>query len=422
MRKLDPPVRAALRLGAFQLAYLDRVAVHAAVNESVELVRAARLERAVPFTNAVMRRLAAGLRDLLDDLPDGPLKHSYPDWVDETWRRDWGDDEALALMRAQNEAPETVVRLVRGEIDGEPTDVPGAWRVARVDEQALAEGRIWPQSRGSQLAGLAVGSQLGERVLDLCAAPGGKASMLAGEVVAVELHEGRARELEENVRRLGATNVRVVNVDALELPPELDGFDRALVDAPCSGLGVLAGRPDLRWRGQPLPELQLALVHAAAERVRPGGTVIFSVCTLNADENERSSRRPAWRSTTSAPSGLPSGIRSGRSSCSPRRTGTAPPASSSPGLVSETGWKTSRRRSGHGWDDWIRTVEIEPSLYAADFARLGDQIETLLRAGARVFHFDIGDAHFVEPVTMGPIVLESIAPLIHQRAASSTAI
>jgi 16S rRNA (cytosine967-C5)-methyltransferase len=189
-------------------------------------------------------------------------------------------------MRAQNEAPETVVRLVRGEIEGEPTDVAGAYRVARVDEQALAEGRIWPQSRGSQLAGLAVGSREGERVLDLCAAPGGKATMLAGKVVAVELHEGRARELAENARRLGATNVQVVNADALALPEELRGFDRALVDAPCSGLGVLAARPDLRWRAQPLPELQVALLRVAAERVRPGGTVVYSVCTLNADENE----------------------------------------------------------------------------------------------------------------------------------------
>jgi 16S rRNA (cytosine967-C5)-methyltransferase len=286
VRKLDPPVRAALRIGAYQLAYLDGVPAHAAANESVELVRGAGLERAVSFTNAVMRRLADGLRDLLAALPEGPLKQSYPDWIYEAWRRDWGEEEALELMRAQNEAPETVVRVVRGEVEGEPTDVPGAWRVARVDEQALAEGRIWPQSRGSQLAGLAVGARPGERVLDLCAAPGGKATMLAGEVVAVELHEGRARELEENVRRLGAGNVRVVNADGLALPPELDGFDRALVDAPCSGLGVLAARPDLRWRAQPLPELQLALLRGAAERVKPGGTVTFSVCTLNADENE----------------------------------------------------------------------------------------------------------------------------------------
>ena len=134
---------------------------YAAVNESVELVRAARLERAVPFTNAVLRRLADGIGPLLESLPEGPLKHSYPDWIWDVWRRDLGEEGALALMRAQNEPPETVVRLVRGDPPGEPTDVPGAYRVERVDERAVSEGRVWPQSRGSQLAGLAVGSQRG---------------------------------------------------------------------------------------------------------------------------------------------------------------------------------------------------------------------------------------------------------------------
>ena len=286
VRKLDPPVRTALRLGAYQLGYLDSVPAHAAVNESVELVRAARLERAVPFTNAVMRRLAAGTRELLDSLPEGPLKHSYPDWIAEVWERDLGREEALELMRAQNEPPETVVRVVREPVEGEATDIPGALRVARMNETAFAEGRVWPQSRGSQLAGLAVGSKPGERVLDLCAAPGGKATQLAGEVVAVDKNPARARELRENVARLGAANVTVVEADGLELPPELCDFDRALVDAPCSGLGVLAARPDLRWRARPLPELELALLRAAAERVRPGGTLVYSVCTINADENE----------------------------------------------------------------------------------------------------------------------------------------
>lgn len=287
VRKLDPPVRAALRLGAYQLAYTD-TAPHAAANESVELVRRARLERAVPFTNAVMRRLAAGIRDLLDALPDGALKESYPDWIEETWTRDLGRDAALALMRSQNEPLETVVRLVRGDPPpgGEPTDVPGAYRVDRVDEHDVAAGRIWPQSRGSQLAGLVVGSRDGERVLDLCAAPGGKATQLRGEVTAVEIDPKRASELRVNAKRLGATNVRVVEADGTDLPPELTGFDRALVDAPCSGLGVLAGRPDLRWRARPLPELQLALLRSAAGRVKAGGTIVYSVCTINADENE----------------------------------------------------------------------------------------------------------------------------------------
>jgi 16S rRNA (cytosine967-C5)-methyltransferase len=285
VRKLDPPVCAALRLGAYELGFME-TPQHAAVNEAVELVRSAGLERAVAFTNAVLRRLTEGLRPLLVSLPESALKQSYPDWIEEVWRRDFGSDDAIALMRAQNEPPETVVRLVRGEIEGEPTDVPGAYRVERVDEGALAEGRIWPQSRGSQLAGLVVGARGDERVLDLCAAPGGKATMLAGEVVAVEVYPGRARELEENVRRLGAANVTVVQADALVLPSELRDFDRVLVDAPCSGLGVLAQRPDLRWRARPLPELQRDLLRVAAERARPGGTVVYSVCTLNADENE----------------------------------------------------------------------------------------------------------------------------------------
>ena len=110
--------------------------------------------------------------------------------------------------------------------------------------------------------------------------------MLAGEVVAVEVDEARADRLEKTVSRLGATDVRVVRADGRDLPPDLDGFDRALVDAPCSGLGVLASRPDLRWRAEPLPELQLELLRAALSRVRPGGTVVYSTCTVNAAENE----------------------------------------------------------------------------------------------------------------------------------------
>lgn len=287
VRKLDPPVRAALRLGAYQLGYTD-TAQHAAVHESVELVRRARLERAVPFTNAVMRRLSDGIRPLLESLPDGPLKESYPDWIHEVFVRVLGEDGALGLMSAMNEPLETVVRLVRGEppTGAQETDVAGAYRVERVDQALVAEGRIWPQSRGSQLAGLCVGSQGGERVLDVCAAPGGKAGQLHGDVTAVDIDPARARELRTNLTAMGRSDVAVVEADGTALPAELDGFDRALVDAPCSGLGVLAQRPDLRWRATPLPELQLTLLRSAAERVRLGGTILYSVCTLNPDECE----------------------------------------------------------------------------------------------------------------------------------------
>jgi 16S rRNA (cytosine967-C5)-methyltransferase len=298
VRKLDPPVRAALRIAAYQIAFLEAVPAHAAVGESVELVRAAGLERAVAFTNAVGRRLSTGLRELVAALPEespgeAALRLSYPDWVAETWWRDLGPQEARALMRAQNEPVPTVVRrnrLREGAVEGtQDPDLPDALLVERVDEMALAAGLVFPQSLGSQLAGLAVGTRPGDRVLDLCAAPGAKATQLAeraAEVVAVEIHPGRARELEANARLLAAANVRVVNVDALALPDEFVGFDRVLVDAPCSGLGVLAQRPDLRWRGRPLPELQAALLRVAAERVRPGGTIAYSVCTINADESE----------------------------------------------------------------------------------------------------------------------------------------
>ena len=272
VRKLDAPVRAALRLGAYQLAFTDQ-ADHAVVDDTVELVRAARLERAVPFTNAVMRRLAHGLQGLVASLPEGPLRHSYPDWIAEVWTRDFGREVALDLMRAQNEPPGLEVRAE--EPVGEPTDVPGAYIVETVDSS-----RMRPMSRASQLAALVVGSQEGERILDLCAAPGGKTMMLAGSVTAVEIHPGRAEAMSKNV----GPNVRVVTVDAREL--DESGFDRALVDAPCSGLGVLARRPDLRWRARPLPELQLELLQAAAARTRPGGTIVYSVCTMNADENE----------------------------------------------------------------------------------------------------------------------------------------
>jgi 16S rRNA (cytosine967-C5)-methyltransferase len=281
VRKLDAPVRAALRTGAYQLAFMDAVPARAAVNETVELVRAAGLERAVAFTNAVMRRLAEGLTDLLARLHEqtpaaAALLHSYPNWIAETWWRELGADDARALMRAQNEPPETAVRTPDGPQVVET--IPPDW---------LESGYAWPQSRGSQLAGSAVGARPGERVLDLCAAPGGKATQLAAagaDVVAVEKHPGRARELEENARRLGV-RLTVLNADALELPRDLGSFDRALVDAPCSGLGVLNSRPDLRWRAAPLPDLQLALLRAAAERVRPGAAVTYAVCTINRAEN-----------------------------------------------------------------------------------------------------------------------------------------
>ena len=289
VRKLDPPVRAALRLGAYQLGYTD-TAPHAAANESVELVRRARLERAVPFTNAVMRRLADGIRPLLDALPDGPLKESYPDWIYETCVRDLG-----ARRRARADA-----RDERAARDGRPARRAASRRPAPSRPTSPARtassasttspsptGRIWPQSRGSQLAGLVVGSQDGERVLDLCAAPGGKTTQLRGEVTAVELDPNRASELRDEPRAAAARRTSPSSRPTGRSCRRSSTASTARSSTRrAPGLGVLAQRPDLRWRAQPLPELQLALLRSAAERVRPGGTIVYSVCTINADENE----------------------------------------------------------------------------------------------------------------------------------------
>ena len=290
-RKLDPPVRAAFGWVRTSSPSWTACPRYAAVNESVELVRSARLERAEPFANAVLRRLADGAVRCARHSPIRNRRRGGPaalvsgpgrrDVVARARRR-----QARAFMAAQNEEPETAVEGVRGAIDGRADPlIPGAWVVDRVDETALAEGRIWPQSRGSQLVGHVVGSLAAERTLDLCAAPGGKATMLAGEVVAVEVDKARAEQLEQNVRRLGATGVRVVGRDGRDLPLALQDFDRALVDAPCSA-SVCSPAPRSPLARGTVAGAQRKLLRAAIDRTRAGGTLVYSTCTINAEESE----------------------------------------------------------------------------------------------------------------------------------------
>jgi 16S rRNA (cytosine967-C5)-methyltransferase len=239
--------------------------------------------------------------------------HSHPLWVAREWWRALGPGEARALMEGDNEPAESavranVLRVTRDELaaalpvasrpaDGlpeglvleEPYDLHGS--------EAFARGELMPQSRASMLVARVLDPQPGERVLDLCAAPGAKSTHAAalmegrGEVVAVERNERRARALAENVRRLGADGVvRVVCADAKE---RVDGgpFDRVLLDPPCSDLGTLQARPDVRWRKDPetlerLVAEQDGLVEAAAAQVRPGGALTYSTCTISPRENE----------------------------------------------------------------------------------------------------------------------------------------
>ncbi|HEX5945597.1 MAG TPA: transcription antitermination factor NusB [Acidimicrobiales bacterium] len=255
-RPVDPAVRNALRLGVYQLVFAG-VARHAAVGETVEVApRPAR-----GLVNAVLRRVA----DAPVAWPDDATRLSVPDWVLDELTASLGRDRALAALATMNE-PATV--------------------------SARDDGYV--QDPASQAVAAAVGAEPGERVLDLCAAPGGKATALAGagaHVVAADLRRGRARLVRDNATRVDAAGrVAVVVADGTRPPWPDASFDRVLVDAPCSGLGTLRRRADLRWRVEAdaverLADLQRRLVAAAADLVRPGGVLVYSVCTLTAAES-----------------------------------------------------------------------------------------------------------------------------------------
>ena len=303
-RKLDADVQTALRLGLFQLLFLDGVPAHAAVDESVELVKRS---RGAGLVNAVLRRATREGRAILD-AADEAVRESVPTWLAALWREAYGAQTASALMRRINEPPELALRANRLRTTPEELAAEIGGTVAGPDAVVVdgpfdAHGHpLWhagaymPQSRSSQAVARAVDPQPGERVLDLCAAPGGKSTHLAalmggeGEIVSVERHPARAEALERTCARMGAGIVRIDVGDAGE--PRSDGpFDRVLVDPPCSGLGTLQARPDVRWRMTPeritgLVAEQCRLLAAAAGAVRPGGLLVWSTCTLNPAENE----------------------------------------------------------------------------------------------------------------------------------------
>jgi 16S rRNA (cytosine967-C5)-methyltransferase len=305
-RALEPGVRAALQLGLFQLLFLDGVAAHAAIGEAVELAKPSPGHRLV---NAVLRRVQREGAELpSDETPAGAsIRHSHPRWIVDLWW-DWlGPDDARALLAADNEPAELALR-VNALVDYELDDVPGRREgetiVVDGPFDALAHpgyvaGAFTPQSRASQLVARTLAPSPGERVLDLCAAPGGKTTHLAalmqgsGELVAVERHPQRARALQATSARMHAGNVTVVTADA----KAFDGagrFDRVLLDPPCSGLGTLRSHPDLRWRTSPEAVAQLAaeqdaLLASARRALAPGGTLVYSVCTLSPREERLTS-------------------------------------------------------------------------------------------------------------------------------------
>ena len=311
LEKLDPPLLDALRIGTYQLVFMDSVPDHAAVAETVELAKAAK-GAGFKFANAVLRRAsreARGIVAALDDRePEGAsIVHSHPRWLVDLWWEALGSDQTRALLAADNVPAEDAIRVntlvttpdsVEAQIPASHTDpalpealvLDAAYDVEGSD--LFKTGAITPQSRASMLVARTVDPQPGERILDMCAAPGTKtthaAALAAGqaEINAVEQNPARAAELRANCERLRAAPIDVIVEDGREVNGT---FDRVMLDAPCSNLGTLARRPDARWRKTPrqigeLARLQSELLDAAARATKPGGVLVYSVCTISPEE------------------------------------------------------------------------------------------------------------------------------------------
>lgn len=306
IQRLDAEVRAALRLAAYQMAF-TRVPARAAVNESVELVKRARKRSAVPFVNAVLRKMSGSPLEIGKNegvaVEELAAAYAHPQWLVSRWVAEYGAEVTARICEADQQVPVTAVRLrdasVEAALKADGVELtPGALmraarRVVRGDvtrTKAFAEGRIAIQDEGSQLVAALVGR--GSRLLDCCAAPGGKTAVLAesnpeATIVAAELHPHRARFLRE---RITDKHVEVLTGDAAKLPLGAD-FDRVLADVPCSGTGTLGRNPEIKWKLKPedLADLhgrQVAILRGAMSHVAPGGRLVYSSCSLEREENE----------------------------------------------------------------------------------------------------------------------------------------
>jgi len=321
VESLDSAVRIALRLGLYQLHYLTRIPASAAVNESVSLVRQARLSSATGFVNAVLRR-AINEADydpgtqVSDPLERIAIQTSHPVWLIERWAKAFGIAEAESFAQANNTVPPTAFRVVRNRADesqvvsrlreagaeveaSQVTD--GAWRVVgstSLVRELSAAGEIYLQDEASQLVAQVLNVKPGERVLDLCAAPGGKTTLMADRaddkamIVAADRSASRMATVVATTRLQQIKSIKPLILDAAEpLPFKSGAFDKVLVDAPCSGTGTLRRNPEIRWRltAQDIDafaEVQKQILSSAADAVKPGGRLVYSTCSVEREENE----------------------------------------------------------------------------------------------------------------------------------------
>jgi len=329
-KNLDAPVRRALRLGLYQLRFLARVPQSAAVNESVNLVKQARLTSAASFVNAILRRAAREpgydpAATIIDPVKRLTVETSHPEYLIERWTQAFGWDQTRAFAHANNDIPPTAFRLTNAtlyarqqqrEVDGDdileklraaggklqPSMLaPECWRIEGAGS-ALRElahtGMIYIQDEASQLIAHVLDAKPGERVLDACAAPGGKTTHIAMKtndkafIVAGDIHEHRLRTIREACVRQKIKSVSNVVFDAASaLPFPEKSFERVLIDAPCSGTGTLRRNPEIRWRIQNsdiaiLAAQQTTILAQSAQMVRRNGRLLYSTCSVETEENE----------------------------------------------------------------------------------------------------------------------------------------
>ena len=319
---LQPPLLDILRLGAYQILYLDKVPDSAAVNESVKLAKLFKRAQASGLVNAVLRKIAQNKNDL-PAIPDRDaerylsIKYSHPKWLVKRLIAILGREEAEAFLAANNSvAPLTVqvnplhtteeALIAELEADGVAVRphawVPGCLELSGTGDltvlRAFREGKFLVQDPAARLVSLIAKIRPGQKVLDVCAAPGGKSFSAAfameneGQIQACDLHENKLVRIRESAARLGITCVETAAADGRNRNPVwVEAFDTVLVDAPCSGLGIIRKKPDTRYKKADdlfmLPVIQAAILDNAAAYVRPGGTLVYSTCTVLPDENEQ---------------------------------------------------------------------------------------------------------------------------------------
>lgn len=318
---LDVAIRLILRLGLYQLRFLSRVPASAIVNESVNLVHRARLRSAGALVNAVLRRAARELnidpaQSISDPLERLAVATSHPAWLIERWTRAFGIEETEAFARANNQpAPiafrvvtqrasenEVITQLRASGAKLEPSTIAKhAWRITHngpLFAELVAGGELYVQDEASQMVAQVLDARTGERVLDLCAAPGSKATQIAdalkgtGVVIASDVHAHRLRIVRDAAKLHSLSNVHCLTLNGLELLPlRENSFDRVLVDAPCSGTGTFRRNPEIRWRISAddiddLASRQKRLLLNAAPLVKPGGRLVYSTCSVEPEENE----------------------------------------------------------------------------------------------------------------------------------------